>query len=95
MGIRKQSVEDAERLFSPSLLKFKDYQYEARYIRVILGWRQACDERGLSELERCQHNYRLLNFLLEDGIISSMTLLFLRSIGMPLQIHVHVCIICL
>ena len=50
MGIRKQSVEDAERLFSPSLLQFvedKDYQYEARYIHVILGWRQACDERGL------------------------------------------------
>lgn len=69
MGIRKQSVEDAERLFSPSLLKFmedKDYQYEARYIRAILGWRQACDERGLSELDRCRHNYQLLNFMLEE-----------------------------
>lgn len=52
VGSRKQSVEDAERLFSPSLLIFmedKDYQYEARYICAILGWRQACDEGGLSE----------------------------------------------
>lgn len=44
----------------------KDYQYEARYIRAILGWRQACDQRGLSELERCRRNYQLLNFLLEE-----------------------------
>ena len=69
MGIRKQSVEDTERLFSPSLLSFmehKDYQYEARYICAILGWRQACDEHRLSELDRCWHNYQRLNFLLEE-----------------------------
>jgi hypothetical protein len=42
IGSRKQSVEDAERMFSPSLLKFmedKGYQYEAEYIRAVLGWR--------------------------------------------------------
>lgn len=44
----------------------KDYKYEARYIRAIRGWRQACDQRGLSELERCRHNYNLLNFILEE-----------------------------
>ena len=69
VGSRKQSVEDAERLFSPSLLKFmekKGYTYEAKYISAILGWRQACDVRGLSALERCRRNYVLLNFILEE-----------------------------
>ena len=69
VGSRKQSVQDAERLFSSSLLKFmekKDYEYEARYIRAIRGWRQACDQRGLPELERCRHNYNFLNFILEE-----------------------------
>ena len=69
VGSRKQSVEDAERLFSSSLLKFmekKDYKYEAQYIRAIRGWRQACDQRGLSELERCRYNYNHLNFILEE-----------------------------
>ena len=54
IGSRKQSVEDAERMFSPSLLKFmedKGYQFEAEYIRAVLGWRQACDMRGLSQTE--------------------------------------------
>lgn len=69
VGSRKQSVQDAERLFSSSLLKFmerKDYEYESQYIRAIRGWRQACDQRGLPELERCRHNYNLLNFILEE-----------------------------
>ena len=44
----------------------KNYIYEARYIHAILGWRQACDQRGLSELERCRCNYCLLNFILEE-----------------------------
>lgn len=69
VGSRKQSVEDAERLFSPDLLKYmekKGYDIEAKYIRVVLGWRQACDKRGLSELERCRKNYEMLNYLLED-----------------------------
>ena len=69
VGARKQSVEDAERLFSPTLLKFmqkKGYTYEAKYIGAVLRWRQACDLRGLSELERCRQNYVLLNFTLEE-----------------------------
>lgn len=47
-------------------MKKKGYSYEARYIEVIIGWRQACDQRGLSELERCKRNYKLLNFILEE-----------------------------
>lgn len=60
VGLRKQSVEDAERMFSSTLLKFmedKGYICEANYIRAVFGWRQACDERGLSELMRCRLNY--------------------------------------
>ena len=51
-GARKQSVVDAERLFSPDLEKFmigKGYQFEATYIRTILNWRQEGDKRGLKE----------------------------------------------
>lgn len=28
----------------------KNYVFEAEYIQVIVNWRQACDERGLSQL---------------------------------------------
>ena len=69
VGSRKQSVEDAERLFSPSLLKYmqdKGYDYEAGYIEAVLGWRQACDQRGLSEFDRSRRNFQMLTFLLEE-----------------------------
>ena len=69
VGSRKQSVQDAERLFSPNLADFmerKRYNLEARYIRVVNGWRRSCDQRGLSELERCRLNYKFLNFILDD-----------------------------
>lgn len=68
-GVRKQSVQDAERLFSPSLLAFmeqKGYTNEAKYIRVVLNWRRSCDERGLSELQRCRFNYEMLNYILDE-----------------------------
>ena len=68
-GQRKQSVRDAELLFSASLAAFMDkqgYTFEAKFIRTILSWRRACDERGLSELQRSHYNYDLLNFLLDD-----------------------------
>ena len=69
VGLRKQSVEDAERLLSPSMIDFMDrkgYTKEAMYIRAINGWRRACDERGLTQLQRCKYNYQLLNYILED-----------------------------
>ena len=68
-GERKQSVTDAAQLFAPTLLGFmekKGYSCEANYIRVILNWRRACDERGLSELQRCHYNYQMLNYILDD-----------------------------
>lgn len=69
VGSRKQSVEDAERMFSSSLLNFmesKGYDYEAEYIRSVLGWKEACDVRGISQLQRCKKNYLMLNFLLKE-----------------------------
>ena len=69
VGSRKQSVVDAERLFSPKLAAFmekKGYTFEANYIRIIWNWRRASDERGLTSLQRSQFNYKLLNLILED-----------------------------
>ncbi len=69
VGMRKQSVQDAERMFSLPLADFMDgkgYTREAEYICVVNGWRRASDERGLSSLERCRLNYKLLNYILDD-----------------------------
>ena len=68
-GARKQSVQDAERLLSPEVAEFMDkkgYMTEAVYIRAVANWRRSCDERGLSELQRCRYNYHLLNYILND-----------------------------
>ena len=68
-GQRKQSVVDAERLFNPALANFmrtKGYQYEAEYIQTVWDWWQACDCRGLTELQRCRFNYRFLNLILDE-----------------------------
>ena len=55
-GERKQSVTDVDQ-FSPSMVTFmekKGYEFEANYIRVVLNWCRACDERGLSEQQKCR-----------------------------------------
>ena len=68
-GQRKQSVRDAEILFSKGVQNFMEkmgYDYEARYVRVIRNWRRACDERGLSSLQRCRFNYEFLQFMLDE-----------------------------
>ena len=60
---------DAERLFSPKLAAFmrqKGHSYKAKYIETICNWRQACDHRGLSELERCRFNHAFLNLILDE-----------------------------
>ena len=66
-GVRSQSVVDAERMFSPELVAFmrrKGYDYEANFIETVCNWRRSCDERGLSELQRCRCNYEMLNLIL-------------------------------
>lgn len=68
-GARKQSVLDAERMFSPQMVDFmqrKGYDFEATYLRAIGNWRRACDQRGLSEIQRCRFNYEFLNYILDD-----------------------------
>ena len=72
-GQRKQSVQDAELLFSKgveSFMKSKGYKYEEKYVRAIRNWRCACDERGipsrvrdLEPLKECHvhHIYAKLN----------------------------------
>ncbi len=68
-GQRKQSVQDAENLFSLGVEKFmekKGYTYEERYIRCVRNWRRACDERGLSSLQRCKYNYEMLVLILDE-----------------------------
>ena len=70
-GDRKQSVVDAERLFGPKLVAFfnrKGYEYEAKYTGAICNWRRSCDERGLSELQRCKYNHQLLSLILDELI---------------------------
>lgn len=69
MGQRRQSVRDVENLFSQRMVTFmesKGYTFEANYISVMMNWRRACDERGLSPLQRCRFNYGLLNYLLDE-----------------------------
>ena len=55
-GIRKQSVEDVERLFGSSVIDFmKQHGYvkEEKYLRVVRIWRQAVDKRRLSDEHYC------------------------------------------
>ena len=68
-GQRKQSIRDVEILFSEDVERFmanKEYTFEAKYIRAIRHWRLSCDQRGLSQLERCRYNYELLNLILSE-----------------------------
>ena len=68
-GQRKQSVRDAETLFSEGVEKFmkrKGYTYEERFVRCIRNWRRTCDERGLSSLQRCKFNYQMLELILDE-----------------------------
>lgn len=54
-GVRKQSVQDVERLFGHTVIEFmesKGYAVEAKFLKVVRNWRRAIDERGLSEIQR-------------------------------------------
>ena len=69
VGVRKQSVEDVDRLFSSSLITWmekKVYTQEAEYLRVVHNWRRACDERGLSDAQRSQFNQEFLDYILDE-----------------------------
>ena len=68
-GVRKQSVEDVERLFGQNLINFmkqKGYETEANYLQKVRNWRQAIDERGLVEEQRQKYIEEFLDFIIED-----------------------------
>ena len=68
-GVRKQSVEDVERLFGQSVIawmKEKGYHSEAEYLQYICNWRRVCDERGLTDDQRSKFNKELLGYILND-----------------------------
>lgn len=68
-GQRKQSIRDVEVLFSTGVedfMKQKGYEVEANYVRAIRQWRLACDQRGLTQLQRCRYNYQLFSLLLSE-----------------------------
>lgn len=70
-GQRRQSVRDAERLFNSAMKEFmskKGYQFEEQYIRIVLNWRCASDERGLSEVELSKYNLDMLTFIKDELI---------------------------
>lgn len=48
-GVRKQSVQDVERLFGSEVIEFMKYHAEAKILKVVQDWRRAIDERGLDE----------------------------------------------
>ena len=62
-GIRRQSVEDVERMFGQIVI---GYQNEAEYLQYVHNWRRACDERGLTDDQRSKYNRELLNYILDD-----------------------------
>ena len=56
-GVRKQSVQDVERLFGSGVIQFMknhDYKEEYEFLTVVRNWRRAVDERGLTEIQRQQ-----------------------------------------
>ena len=68
-GVRKQSVEDAERLFGPGVISFMEkhgYDAEAEMVKAVRNWRRAIDERGLSEEQRRQFRDNFLSFILDE-----------------------------
>ena len=67
--VRKQSVEDVERLFGPGVIAFMEkqgYQEEAKFVAMVRNWRWAIDERGLTEQQRRQFRDDFLNFIPDD-----------------------------
>lgn len=70
-GVRKQSVEDVERLFGPGVISFMDkhqYHSEAKYLKTVRNWRRAIDERGLTEQQRRQFRDDFMTFILDEWI---------------------------
>ena len=71
IGTRKQSVSDVEQIFSQDALNFmekKNYEFEARYVKIIRNWWRSCDERGLSDDEQSSFNQDFIKYILDELI---------------------------
>ena len=71
IGTRKQSVSDVEQIFSLGVLNFmesKNYELEARYIKIIRNWQRLCDEGGLSDDNQSRFNQDFIKYILEELI---------------------------
>ena len=69
VGMRHQSVKDAERLLSYNVVRSLERHgkhEEAAFIWITAQWHEASNGRGLSQLERYRYNYHMFNFILED-----------------------------
>jgi hypothetical protein len=69
IGIRKQSLVDAERLLSYHVvesLRKNGHQREAKHVEIIANWHEASDGRGLKQLTRCKYNYQMLEYILDE-----------------------------
>ncbi|KAK3739432.1 hypothetical protein QZH41_015586 [Actinostola sp. cb2023] len=71
VGLRKQSLVDAERLASKFVVRSllaKGYNREAKHVKLLVNWHEASDGRGLTQLQRCKYNYQMLNYLLDEWL---------------------------
>ena len=102
VGVRKQSVEDVDRLFSRSLVEWMDkkgYDFEARHLSIIRNWRRASDERGLCSDLRSQFNKNMLNYILDELMpwhyeISDLSLLEVnRYYKLKLSLLTHIFVV--
>ena len=67
-GVRKQSVDDVERLFGEGVIKFMEehkYENEAKYLKTVRNWRRAVDERGLPDSLRQQFCSEFLDYIVK------------------------------
>ena len=68
-GVRKQSVEDVERLFGQGVIDFmkdKNYNEEAEYVQKVRNWRKDIDERDLKEKKHQQYITEFLDYIISD-----------------------------
>ncbi|XP_035696439.1 uncharacterized protein LOC118429887 [Branchiostoma floridae] len=68
VGLRKQSVRDAEKLVSHAVKNFfveKGYTAEAEYVKLVADWHEAADGRGLSQEDRRAANLAMKNYILD------------------------------
>ena len=62
-------MEDAEKLLSNHVvasMQRNGYDMDADYVSTIEAWHEASDGRGMTQLQRCRANHKMLNYLLDN-----------------------------